>query len=234
MLSIQPQIRPSPYVDYWMVASILIPITLLFYIYLYSPNAIILPIRSLIDHRVRRELKESRNSFQARILNLLNIIFYFSFTFVLYFLIKDKIKSNILKEYFFQSKYLDNDFVLFLLLFISVFLVVFLKKQVFMLIAYIFDETERYWNFTFNMEMFIKTMGILILPFIFVFIFKWTEKIFFLQIVFFSNLTLYFLFLLKSFFELPKKAFVDYLNFILYLCGLEIIPLLFVLKFFFD
>jgi hypothetical protein len=103
-----------------------------------------------------------------------------------------------------------------------------------MLIAYIFDETERYWNFTFNMEMFIKTMGILILPFIFVFVFKWTEKFFFLHIVFFSNLLLYFLFLLKSFFELPKKAFVDYLNFILYLCGLEIIPLLFVLKFFFD
>jgi len=234
MLSVQPQIRPLPYVDYWMVASILIPIILLFYVYLYSPNAIVLPIRSLIDHRVRRELKESRNSFQARILNLLNILFYFSVTFILYFLIGDKIQSIISKKYLFVSKYLNTNFVVFLLLFITVFLVVFLKKQMFLLIAYIFDETERYWNFTFNMEMFIKSIGILILPFIFVFVFKWTEKIFFLQILFFLIIFLYFLLLLKSFFELPKKEVVDYLNFILYFCGLEIIPLLFALKFFFD
>lgn len=228
---ISENIRPLPYVPLWIVIILFVQTTLLTYLYLYSKKIIFIPFLALTDNRIRREITESRSSFQIRLLNLLDVLFYLNFAFLIFYLLKHNNFS--LTLYLPKLNNLNpkiQDIIYYsLILFFSV-LIVFIKKQSFLLISYLFDETSRYNVFVFNLNMLLKTIGFLTFPIVFLISWKLiltANLVYFLLAIL---VTLYYFLMIISFLSIPHKTFIDYMNFILYLCALEIIPLLLSLK----
>ncbi|MEW6773023.1 MAG: DUF4271 domain-containing protein [Bacteroidota bacterium] len=224
-------IRPLPFLPLWVVIVIFSTLLIVLFLHLYSPKILWLPFLSLVDNRVRRELIESRFSFQVRLLNLMDIIFYINFSLILYFLIKIYSLQWLFKfiTNFFYPQW--EDIILFFSLLFFSFIMVFIKKQVFLVIAHLFDELKKYYIFVWNINMLIKVFGIIMLPFVFMYSWEIINNIQYLIIILIVNTILYFIFILISFLEISHKSIIDYINFILYLCALEIIPLLFILKY---
>lgn len=222
-------IRPIPYLPFWMVCVLFLSVGVLFYIYWYSPGLIFMPLRALIDKRVKRQLIESGHAFQKQMFRLLDLIFYISLSFILLAVIKEKNNTwGIFFRWSVIEKYQDLWFFLGVL--ISTRIVVFIKNKMFELVAYLFDEVHRYAVFSFNLSMFLKSMGLFL--WISVFLYYWDifQNIYWLQgVLGFSGL-MYLSLIVMSFMQIPHKSFIDYLNFILYFCALEIIPGLFLVK----
>lgn len=224
-------IRQLPYVPAWILLVLLLQFAILFYLFLYSPSLIFIPLYSIFDRRIRREIIESHNSFQNRLLNLLDIIFYFSFSLLLFYFTKN--------HNFFEITLLQNlnaqkagDLKVYLLIVLFTVSLIFLKKQTFVFLTYLFEDTKRYNIFIFNINMFLKIIGLLILPFIF--LLSWNfiqnqEIIYYLLII---STSLYLFLIFFNFLRIHHKTIIDYINFILYFCALELIPSLFFLKFF--
>ncbi|HPQ07822.1 MAG TPA: DUF4271 domain-containing protein [Bacteroidia bacterium] len=229
MLILLENIRPNPYIPNWIIIVLLIQISILFYIYIYSPRILLLPFLAIADKRVRRELMESKNSFQSRLLMLLNLVFYLSFSLMLYLLFKENNfvqTSSLLSD----ISYKWRDVVIFSVILFAVMVIVALKKITFISIAYIFDEIKRFGHFIFSMDMFLRTLGIVFFILNFAFVWELIENINVIYFVLIFNTILYILLLLFNFIEVVHKTWIDYLNFILYFCALELIPFLFILK----
>lgn len=225
-------LRPIPYLPQWIVILITLQSAILMYLYLYSPKLIILPILSLIDKRVFREMMEAKNSFQLRLLKIMDIIFYISISLLIYSILH--IQPSYLKKYLFSiisSRFLQQwtNVFLFLAILISIIVLSSFKKLSFYLPSVIFDD-KRYDTFLFNFKMFMRAIGLVL--FIGMFIYLWQDEasIYILYYLLGGMILLYLWMTIYSFFTLPHKPLIDYLNFILYLCGLEIIPILVFLK----
>ncbi len=225
--------RPLPYVPSWIVIFLFIQTILLLYLYLYSPKLLWMPLRALIDHRIRRELLESKKSFQYRLLYLLDLVFLISLSFLLYFLMRDKPSTT---EVLSALPFLFNkpEITLYFFILGASALGLIIKKQIFIGIAQLFDEMQRYYIFIFNMDMLQKFFGLITFPVIFAYSFDIIQSPFILNFIMTLNIIIYLLFLILSFASVAHKVWIDYINFILYLCALEIIPLLFFLKLLFN
>ncbi len=221
-------LRNLPYLPYWIVVLIFIQLGLLLYLYLYFPKIILLPFLSLIDKRVRRELIESKNAFQSRILAFMDVMFYMNVSFLILFLTSHHF-SNFINNYIKLFSPLRN-IVIYILILVSVFFFSIFKKQTFLFIAYLFNDMRRYYIFTFNMSMFLKSTGLFLFPFVFIYLWGNINSDIILYFIL-GIIIIYLLLLIVSFFSITEKSFIDYLNFILYFCGLEIIPILIIFKF---
>lgn len=229
---LQEHLRVNPYIPYWMLLIILIQIIVFSYIYLHSAHTLLIPFQFLLDKRVKREVLESKNSFQIRSLKLINIIYLLNFSILFYMFMLYNQKNTI--DLFKQSplNFFDKDeYWLFIYALTAVLTIVLLKKILFLMITHLFNEAERYNLFILNMEMFLKAWGTLMFPFIIMLLWSDNDYMYILKYLFILFIILYFLILLLSFSSLPQKTYLDYINFILYLCALEIIPLLLLLKY---
>lgn len=197
---------------------------------MYSPSLIFLPVLSVADKRIRREVLESHNSFQIRLLKSIDIFFYLNFSYALFYVLKEHhfFQINFLQSLF-QQKAGDLKVYLFIVLFNLV--LIFLKKTTFLFLAYLFDEIKKYNILIFNLNMFLKIIGLMLFFFTFLFSFNLIENIYYIYFILILNTLLYILLMITGFYKIPHKAFVDYINFILYFCALEIIPLLLVIKY---
>jgi len=229
MLILLENIRPNPYIPNWIILVLLIQISILFYIYIYSPRILLLPFLALVDKRVRRELMESKNSFQTRLLMLLNLVFYLSFSLILYLSLKE---NNFVKTSNLLSDISDKwkDVIIFSVILFAVMVIVTLKKIIFMSIAYIFDEIKRFGSLIFSMDMLLKTLGIVFLILNFAFVWELIDNKNLINSILFATAVIYFLLLIFKYIEVVHKTWIDYLNFILYFCALELIPFLYILK----
>jgi len=228
LISIE-NIRPNPYIPNWILFVLFIQSAILFYVYIYSPRILSLPFLTLLDKRVRRELMESKNSFQSRLLMLLNIVSYISFSLMMYLSIKE---NNFIKISHMFSIISDKwrDGIIFLVVLILVFFIVSLKKISFVMIAHIFDETKRVGAFIFSMDMFLRALGIVFFVLNFIFLWELINIKDLIFSIFFTTAIFYFLILIIKYVETVHKTWIDYLNFILYFCALELIPFLIALK----
>lgn len=161
----------------------------------------------------------------------MDVLFYLNFAFLIFYLLKHNNFSFTL--YFPKLNNLNpkiQDIIYYsLILFFSV-LIVFIKKQSFLLISDLFDESARYKIFVLNLNMLLKTIGIITFPFVFLISWEIIQPIKLVYFLLAAFIILYIILMVISFMEISHKTFVDYMNFILYLCALEIIPLLLSLK----
>lgn len=233
MFFIVENLRPLPYLSLWIIVFVFIQLSILLYLYIYFPKIIFLPFLTLVDKRVRREVIESKKSFQTRLLNIMDVLFYINFSFLIFFIaykhlpdMADILNSSIIKTYSSLKEVL-----IYALILLSTFFLSTLKKQIFLFIAYLFNDKSRYYIFSFNISMLIKNLGLLLFPLIFLYLWGFISDNMVLYFALIGIIITYIFILLMSFLHIPKKTLVDYLNFILYFCGLEIIPLLIILKF---
>ncbi len=226
-------IRAIPYLPHWMVFLMFAQFFFVLYIYLYSRKIVFLPVLSLVDKRVRRELIESKKSFQARLLKIMSIIFYINFSILtVLWLLQQNIfpyyqnifSYDTLSEY--DNTYHFKNFALFILIFFMTMIAIFLKKQSFLGMIYFFDDEKRYFVFVFNIDMFLNAVGLFLFPLTFLYVWGILNSEYFLHYLLISIVLLYFILLVISFLKVPQKTLIDYINFILYFCALEIIPLI--------
>lgn len=223
-------LRTPPYVPLWLMVVILIQFVILMYLFIYFPNVYIKLLLSIFDRRVKREMMESYTSFQTRLLGMFDIIFYLSFSLLLFFLFKE---NNFFQIQHIQNNHQQNfdDIKIYLLILFGVIILVFLKKQTFSFLAYLFNEVQKYSSIIFNINSLIRILGVVMFPYISVVAWGGIQNYNSIHYILIFNILVYLFIFLFSFLQIVHKSFLDYINFILYFCALEILPVLFILKF---
>ncbi|RME15150.1 MAG: DUF4271 domain-containing protein, partial [Bacteroidetes bacterium] len=205
---ISENIRPLPYVPEWIILILLVQSGLLAYLYLYSKKMIFIPLLALIDNRIRREIKESRNAFQVKMLNLLDILFYLNFSFLIFYFVKYNnfsfFQNSPLKWNHLNSKI--QDIVNYSLVMFFSILIIFIKKQSFVFLSHLFEDSVRYDIFAFNFNMFLKASGIFTFPVTFSISWNIIQNPNYIYLLFATLFILYIFVVIMSFFSVPNKT----------------------------
>ena len=216
--SIEPHIEPLPLnreTESWQIALLLIAVVLLGIVKAFSNNRYNLGIRALINFSVAREINREEQVFFHRSNLLLTISYILSLSLFLY---------QINKFWLDESSKLDvqNNFLTIL----GALIILYLGKYFFsILFMFIFDVIGVASEYAFNVSLFNNFLGVMYLPVLclsFFTSFPFQELLFFVAI---PIAFVVFSMRLYRLFQIGKTLGLLYVYIFLYICTLEILPL---------
>ncbi len=175
--------------------------------------------QSLINYSISSRLFSEKNYPISHGAVRLNVIFYFTFSLFLYQVIT-----------FFKVRLIHESLPLFVLSLIVVLSYFIVKKAVYYLLGLVFETSAETSEYLFNMDNFSRTLGIVLFPVVVLINYYPTENPVFMVVTGVVLVGVFYAFLLqRGIYILLRKQFSLFYLF-LYLCTLEILPLLLIYK----
>lgn len=216
-----PTIKPAaPFQPDWIVLLYLACFILLAWSQFFYAKRIRQIAKAPINQRFLNQLVRDGNLFKERIALTLGLLYLVNFAMVIY-------QLNLLR--FHHSPFQLSGFTLYLAILAALFIYWLLKVMVIQLLGFIFKTHRNTHEYLLNSLVFCLNQGLVLLPLMVVTIFLKSETILYISL---TIIALLFTFrVMRGFFIGLSLTRFSYLFLIVYLCTLEILPLLVMAKF---
>ncbi|MFC2086907.1 DUF4271 domain-containing protein [Bacteroidota bacterium] len=193
---------------------LLVYVRLLYYKYLKAV------FRSLFNFNLANSLFYDKNILLRRTSFVLNLVYYLNIGILLFFII----------QYFELNIPVKSNFILLILSMSIAVILFFLKSLINWIVAGIFKIKEYVNEYIYNISLYNKSLGVLILPIIILITYLEPELFSYLLILGISLIILFYVMKLLRGIQIIFQKEVSIYYLILYLCTLEILPLIWLYK----
>ena len=206
----------------WMIIVFILSLVIFGWIYAFFRKHIFSIFNASYDEKISFKIKEEKHTITERILFLLNIIFVVNFSMLVYELMV------------FKGFYLfDQTGVALYGIIVAMLVIIYLFKYLFYHFAgFVFNYLKEATLFLHNIFLFNKILGLILFPIVIIIPFTTDNFARYLLIIGCFIFVISFLFRLFRIFQLSIKINFSGFYLILYLCTLEILPLLLIGKIF--
>lgn len=206
----------------WQIIILLIAVLLLGMVKAFSNNRYRLGIKALFNYSVAKEITREEQVFFHRSNILLTIVHTLSLSLFIY-----QLKNELLKKTIVFSGF--NDF----LIIVGIIILVYFVKYIFSkLLLFIFNDTTTASEYIFNISLYNNLLGSILIPILCI---NYFTELPFQQLLYFAVFPLLlFVFLLRliRLFIIGRSIGLLYVYIFLYICSLEILPLVVLYRFF--
>ncbi len=199
----------------WQSLLLLLAILFLGLTKAFANNRFKQSLRALLNYGVAQEINREEKVFFHRGNILSTIVYFITFSLFIYH-IKQVVNTTVLDE--------DN-FLFFILIFSSVIFIYIIKFLFSKILFFVFNEFNIANEYIFNISLYNNLLGVLLIPVLCVAYFTSYTFNDVLYYLFFPILSIVFLMRLVRLFVIGNSKGISYFYIFLYICSLEILPL---------